>query len=333
MRVVYSYGVIGGGGCEKRMGDLVRWLVDGGDEAWILGSCIDAQGQAQLFGQQGFDPDRLLLFDAQGDVKYTIPNGYSQWITDVATSLGADILDVQYTTTTPAKAPCRMVYTLHGCGQPIPDLVFDGILSVESVEHPFPIQHANQHFRHVNNWVDTERFPWQKELGEGACFIGRNFKTVNALKVAAHWDGVIDCYGIAETSIVDWPKNMRWLGYGDPAEILPRYRVVFGSAQVALEALAMGRYVIAGQHYIFPPGGSLVTPQNIATLAGYQFYTQQRGEKAVEPSGEQVYAEFQRAMTNDNPKDRWKMSEYVRENHDPDIQMDKVRDFYEEVLA
>ena len=28
MRVVFSYGVIGGGGCEKRMGDLVRWLID-----------------------------------------------------------------------------------------------------------------------------------------------------------------------------------------------------------------------------------------------------------------------------------------------------------------
>ena len=227
----------------------------------------------------------------------------------------------------------RQIYTLHGCAQPIPDLTFDGILSVESVELPFPIQHANQHFRHVNNWVDTERFPFQKQLGEGACFIGRNFKTVNVMKVAAYWDGVIDCYGIAEASMANWPPNMRWMGYGDPAEILPRYRVVFGSAQVALEALAVGRFVIAGQNYIFPPAGMLVTPQNIAKLADYQFYTNQRGPKSVEPTGEQVYAEFQRAMADDNPKARWKMRQYVLEHHDPDIQMDKVRDFYEEVLA
>ena len=161
MRVVYSYGVIGGGGCEKRMGDLVRWLVaDGEDEAWILGSCLDAGGQAQLFGQQGFDPDRLILFNAQGEVKYKAPGGYNEWITDVAKNLGADILDVQYTTTTPASPPCRMVYTLHGCGQPIPEVTFDGILSVESLEEPYPIQFPSQHYRHVNNWVDTKRFPF-----------------------------------------------------------------------------------------------------------------------------------------------------------------------------
>ena len=269
MNIVFSYGVIGGGGCEKRMGDLVRWLLANGDEAWIVGSCITGEGRSQLFDQQGVPPDRIIVWESNRE-QYPGAHDFGDFVEHVCRALRGDILDIQYTNTIPTKAPCHMIFTMHGMGQPIPFMTFDGILSVESMGPP--IQFASQHFTHVNNWVDTRRFPFQRQLGEGACFMGRNFKTVNALKVASLWDGTIDCYGIAEVPIADYPHNMRWLGYADPAEVMPRYRVVFGSAQVALEALSCGRLVIAGQHYVDAPAGILVMPENLALLVDNQFY-------------------------------------------------------------
>jgi len=330
MNIVFSYGVIGGGGCERRMGDLVRWFLANGDEAWIVGSCINTEGRSQLFGQQGIPPERILLCDPEVLSRSGL-QGYADFVGETCRALKADILDVQYVETSPVNAPCRTIFTMHGLGQPIPAILFDGILSVESMEPPS--QFPSQPFAHASNWVDATRFPFRSELGEGACFIGRNFKTVNALKVASLWDGTIDCYGIAEVPIAGYPDNMRWLGYTDPAETLPRYRVVFASAQVALEALSVGRFVIAGQHYVWPPAGLLVTPGNIRLLADNQFYTVERSSNIGEPSAEEVYLEFREAMEDDAPRERQYMSQYVRKHHDPDTQMQKIRQFYEEVLA
>jgi len=330
MNIVFSYGVIGGGGCERRMGDLVRWFLANGDEAWIVGSCINVDGRSQLFDQQGLPPERIIVWESHRE-QYPEAHDFGDFVEHVCRALRADILDIQYTNTIPTKAPCRMIFTMHGMGQPIPLMTFDGILSVESMAPP--IQFTDQPFAHVNNWVDMTRFSFQRKLGEGACFMGRNFKTVNALKVASLWDGTIDCYGIAEVPIEDYPHNMRWLGYTDPAETLPRYRVVFASAQVALEALAVGRFVIAGQHYVWPPAGLLVTPGNIRLLADNQFYTVERSSNIAEPSAEEVYVEFQQAMKDDAPRERQYMSQYVRDNHDPDTQIWKIRRFYDEVLG
>ena len=174
MRVVYAYGILDGGGCEKRMGDLVRWLLANGDEAWIVGTRINPRGRSQLFGQQGVPEDRIILCEP-GGVLYTMPGGFPGFLEQTCRELRADILDVQFTTTTPTECPCRMVYTMHGTAQPIPDITFDGIISVEApVEVGSLLQHGGQHFAAIHNWVDVARFPFQRKLAEGACFIGRN---------------------------------------------------------------------------------------------------------------------------------------------------------------
>ena len=331
MRVVFAYGILGGGGCEKRMGDLVRSLVRNGDEAWILGMRTDPHGEEQLFEQQGISRDRVFLADPEG-AAFHFPVDYDAFIGRHCRELRADILDVQYTMSVPAHLPCRTIYTIHGEAQPIPAMAFDGILSVENLRVDVR-QYPGQPYAEIHNWVDPQRFPYDKQLGEGACFIGRNFKTVNATKVAQFWKGTIDCYGIAELTTENYPPNMRWLGYTDSAKTMPQYRVVFGSAQVALEAISAGRLVIAGQHYRRAPAGVLVMPENLEALLDAQFYTQCQGDETEEPSAEKVYNLFQVAMANDFTRERHHMSHYVQRTHNMEGQIGKVRRFYEEVLA
>ena len=285
------------------------------------------------FEQQGIPPERVILFEPEGR-EFTVPPNLMDFIAETCAELDADLVDVQLPVSLPPPVDCKTVYTMHGLGQPQPEQPFDGVLSVEAPPEGMSLaQYAGQPFAAIHNWVDLQRFPFIEKLGEGACFIGRNFKTVNVLKVAQFWSGTIDCYGIVEQSMEDYPANVKWCGYCDPAEVLPRHRVAFATGQVALEALAMGRLVIAGQHYVAPPGGDLVTHRNIDALAINQFCCMNKSGGGVEPSPEEVYAEFERAMQNDFDRDRRKMRQYVEANHSMEKQVRKVRDFYADVLG
>ncbi len=112
------------------------------------------------------------------------------------------------------------------------------------------------------------------------------------------------------------------------------YRVVFASAQVALESMAAGRLVIAGQNFFNTvPAGCLVTPDNVEHLAMNQFYSWDRGNISLRhATSEEVYAEFQRAMMNDFTEERWALRQWVEENHDQNTQIGKIRDFYQEII-
>ncbi|MFA7000424.1 MAG: hypothetical protein WC241_04950 [Candidatus Paceibacterota bacterium] len=327
MNVVIHYGILGAGGCERRLGDLVRWLLDNGDQAWICVSGCTNDGLSIIYRQCGVPNDRLRVMPPGGD--------YETFALELLREVDADIIDVQWLSSVPEHFPCRAVYTIHGEQSLPPPGWFDGLISVETMGDHHPARTTTPLYREIWNWVPLERFPFQEKLGKGACFIGRSFKMVNAKKVAEHWQGVIDCYGSAVTDVNDLPSGMRWLGWVDPEGIIYKYRVVFASAQVALEAMAAGRLVIAGQDFQETvPAGHLVTPDNVAHLACNQFYSWDRGNPSLRhPTSKEVYEQFCHAMAHDLLAERRELRAWVEQHHDKDTQIRKIREFYQEVLA
>ena len=337
MKIVFAYGVLTGGGAEKRMGDLSRWLLDNGDEAWIVASNISDNGISMMAQQCGFPVNRIRVMEACGN--------YEKHTIQVAEEVGADIIDVQWVDCVPSFAPCALTYTMHGRTQPVPvNAPFLGILSVEHIVPNDPLHRAAPVVRSVLNWADTEKFAYRDELPEdGVCWIGRLFKAVgddalpgNVVKVAPYYKGMIDCYGTvhAASELDKLPPNARWLGYVKPEEVIYNYRVVLATAICALEALAAGRLVIAGQPYDGRPAwGRLVRPKLLDTLALQQFASILFPHDLADPSPEAVYAELADALENDFTEERRRCRQYVEEYHSLNGQCAKVRAFYEEVLA
>jgi hypothetical protein len=336
MRVLYYYGTVSGGGCERRMGDLCRWFLDNGDEAWIVGSKANDMGYAMLHGQCGVPPSRTIWMHDE------VPGGsIEEFIMAMAQELKADIIDHQWwgmgipTSWEGIKA----VATLHGyVGLPHSPF-YDGVISVEDLPLAHEAFAMAPKVRTIWNWANLERFPFREELPDDkAAFIGRAFKTINAKKVA--WmkrDLTIDCFGTAPAGLGnDWPDNMRWYGYAKPEDIIYNYRVIFASAIAALEALAAGRLVIAGQTYANrAPWGHLVRPCHLEDMSRDQFASKghPRHHDAKEPSAEEVLREFEEAMAGDHLEMRRENRAYIEEHHSKDGQCQRVRDFYEEVLA
>jgi hypothetical protein len=237
-----------------------------------------------------------------------------------------------------------MVYTMHGRTQPVPHAPFLGILSVEHIASNDSLIRAAPIVRSVLNWADTEKFAYREDLPEGGvCWIGRLFKAVgdppwlgNIAKVGPYYAGTIDCYGTvhAASELEKLPPNARWLGYVRPEEVIYGYRVVFASAICALEAIAAGRLVIAGQPFADRPAwGRIVRPEILDQLAMQQFASMLYPHDAPDPSPEQVYAELEKALAYDFSDERRQCRDYIEQYHSLNGQCTKVRKFYEEVLA
>ena len=60
MRVGILYGVLTAGGCERRLGELARTLLDGGDDVYVLAARMDDIGVTTVVGQCGVPLQRLL---------------------------------------------------------------------------------------------------------------------------------------------------------------------------------------------------------------------------------------------------------------------------------
>lgn len=333
MRILLTYGVLTGGGCERRMGDLVRWLLDNGDEAWIAANVIWNLGRDVLFGQCGVPEDRVLLWGPEGNDPQTWPALGGDWIRQQVSATGADVVDVQwhpgYSLDTYS---CPAVATIHGAVGAPPPSVFEGVISVqdEIIDGGAYRQGAPV----IHNWVNLSRFPFTEQLGEGICHIGRGFKAENAVKILEHYDGVVDAYGSLMDPLLDPPKGWRWQGWCDPAEVMPRYRVVLGTAQVAMEAMAAGRHVICGQtpHVNTPDmysEGRLVAPANVEALARVQFaYRFGHELKSLA-----VWQAAQYALANERLEDRRALRAWIEEHHSLDGQCRRIRDYYEEVVS
>ena len=330
MRVILYYGLLAGGGCERRLGDLCRWLLDNGDEAWIVCSGAYDTALTILCGHCGVPVNRILHLPPGKD--------HAEFLNETAADLQADVIDHQWWGAgIPASGFEKpTVCTLHGLVVSPPSGYYRGILSVETLHDEHRMRTLAPHYGVVYNWANLRRFPFHEQLGEGAAFFGWAFKLVNAYKVAEHWTGTIDCYGMVSDAIPELPPNMIWHGFADTAGVMPRYRVVFGSAQVVLEAMAAGRQVIAGQGYFIDtiPAGHLVTPANVDALAQNQFYCERRGDPELkERTSAEVYADFQEAMANDRLEERRQLRRWVESYHSMDVQCQRIRDFYEECIG
>jgi len=326
MNVVIYYPRPAAGGCERRIGDLGRWLLDNGDEAWLVCAGVTSDlAYTILCGQCGFPYHRILQMPAGGTVE--------QWVVDQCREVKADILDVQWCHGIPDELPCAAVYTTHGLTQPYPERHdFAGHIPVDKL----PPHHGGRRFapvwETVYNWANLRRFPYQEKLGEGACFVGRSFKMGNVRRVAARWSGIVDAYGISAGNMEDLPANVNWLGFSDPAQVIYGYRVVFASAQSALEGMAAGRLVIAGHEQGgYNSEARLLTPANVEGLASRQFWHTGRSE-APGPDDEALWRDFAVAMQCDFARERRQLRAYVEREHDMDKQCRKIRRIYERCL-
>ena len=330
MRVLLTYGVLMPGGCERRMGDIVRWLIDHGDEAWIAANIPRFDGVRLLVEQCGVPLDRMFFFEDNGGAIRA--SSMSIWINKIAKRVKADVVDVQWHPGyEQIEYPCPAVATLHGIVGAPPPSIFQGVVAVED-------RLVNgSHYKHgaavVWNWVNLRRFPFREELGEGICSAGREFKGINVRKVLLHYDKVIDGYGTPAEPDQEWPITYHWHGFQDLAEVFPRYRVVLASAQTAMEAMAAGRLVIAGQtpHVNMAsvkPAGFLVVPANVETLAQQSFaYCEE------EPSALEVWLDCKHALEHDMLEERRALRAWVEERHNIDTQIAQIREYYEEVAG
>jgi len=343
MRVALLYGVVTGGGCERRMGDICRWLNDNGDEAHIIASMFDGLGEAVLHGQCGVPVDRVHYFHSPGMFdKYD--GDWGKFVYATLADLGADLVDVQwFLDGMPPAFPCCSVATVHGAVPPPPATLVQAVISVEENEglrRWYDHTHPRVMVRVVQNWVNLKRYPYQERLGEGIVFVGRSFKMGNVRKIAGYYaPSVIEAYGTSHSHMTDLPANVNWHGFVDPTTVIYRHRVLFASAQCALEGVAAGRLVIAGQNLHLPPDsmpnvypdGRLVTPDNVESMVGdgMQFsYVVGR-----EPTPEEVWYDTQKALRYDFTKERRELRRRVERMHNIDTQIAMVRDVYREVVG
>ena len=264
MKVVLYYPVLAGGGCEKRLAGLGSYLLRQGDDVWIVAAALQGDIPVSIMcGQGGFPLQRILL----------APSGTAlqEFLLRVCRERQIDLIDVQWPDPLPEQVPCSMVYTTHGLTQPLPEgRDFVALISVDDLPVGAPHHGFAPYVQTVWNWVNLSRFPFTELLGRGAVFFGRSFKLwPNAVTVARLCNEPIDAYGFLADGWETMPPQLRWLGYVDAADRLYDYRIVFASAQAALEALAAGRLVICGHDqggYI--ADARLVMPQDLPGTLG-----------------------------------------------------------------
>ena len=329
MRIAYHYGLLAGGGVERRLADLYRHLTRRGDDVWIIGLRLDSTGRELLCWQGGVPEDRIIIAPPATQ----FDNTFHLWSWDTLEELQPDIIDCQWCAS-PYKFPLPAVATVHGFIPMPPADVFQGILFIaDFITMPTPGQRGP--IRAIENWVDLGVNPFHEDLPrEGICCLGREYKAANAEKVArAMPDTNIDCYTDAWTPDAH-PDNMIYQGYGNPPKVYPEYRIVFAAALAAMEAIAAGRLVIAGQPAQFMRSDyRLVTPARMEEMARTLFSFNQT-PKAAEPTPKQCIEEFGLAVAMDDClKDRKAMRNYLARYHNAKTQIGLVRDFYEEVLA
>ena len=328
MRIAYHYGSLATGGVERRLGDLYRHLTRQGDDVWIVALKF-VPGGRDILCRQGGVPEERILCAPPGTA---FDKSFSAWSQATLEALEPDIIVAQWCAT-PMEYLSTVVATVHGeIPLPAPGL-FDGILFVsESIVMPMEGQAGP--IRAVENWVDLEEHPFHEDLpAEGACFLGREYKSENADMVACEYaGGTIDCY--AEAWDGDHPSNMIYQGYGDPREVFPRYRVCFTAGFAARESLAAGRLTIAGQPNLFRRGDyRLVTPARIAEMSAGRFADMGPIDEVPAPTQAQRMEEFEKALGGgDWLEERKAMRAYLAEHRNAAKQIAKVRAFYEEVL-
>ncbi|HUT62142.1 MAG TPA: hypothetical protein VNA25_30250 [Phycisphaerae bacterium] len=325
MRIIFAYGILQGGGCERRMGELMRWLLDNGDECWLLASGWGHYGRATLYGQCGVPSDRIIMM-GPGEV-------YEDFLVYMADELKGDLFDIQWSACLPKELRIPAVFTMHGVTQPMPELPWAGIICVEYLNLP-PVTT-------IYNWVNLEKFPFRKELGEGSCFVGRAFKAINVKKVCSLDPTIkVDCYGttVGETELPDWPPQecAPWFDYKPTEDTIYRYRTVFAAANTAMEAAAAGRLVIVGSsgtaYADRPAYGHLVQPHLLEALSRDQWAAQRWPHDASDPSPKFVLSQFRSAQKEDFLTERKAIRAYIEREHSLEIQCRKIRNLYMAVL-
>jgi len=324
VKVALYYPVLYEGGCEKRLGELARWLLDNGDDVYIVAisaSRVKA-GEDIICRRCGFPRERIItkpLYDTRTD---------EEFITNVIGWMRPDVIDCQWHGPWP-NVTLPIVYTMHGAGQLVPNKDIAAVISVEDL----PDGHAAYRVAPVHvvwNWVDTKRFQFVKALGSGVAFFGRAFKMIpNVMHIARKYPTVqIDAYGFGPVPAL--PDNVVWHGYVDPLSVIYSYRVVFASAQAALEAIAAGRLVICGHAQDNrKPLAALALPHNIQLLSRSQMWSS-KGSGA--PDFKQLKRDFETARKNNLATERAVLRRYIEEYHDLDTQCRKIREIYETVV-
>ena len=328
MNVVIYYPVLGGGGCEKRLAELGRWLLENGDEVWIAAAYLTTDiAPSIMCGQCGFPWHRIRFMEPGGSIEDHVVN--------VCREVEADILDVQWVEPLPAEFPCRAVYTTHGITQPLPlrdD--FSGHISVETVGPHSEHQAYAPVFGEIWNWVDLDRFRFEGRLGKGVAFFGRSFKLHPNVVALAESGTQVDAFGFLAGGMDGLSENINWRGFADMAHEVYRYRIVLASAQAALEAVAAGRLVICGHEQGgYTPEASLVMPDMMPSLSARQLWYSYAAAEDADVRVAALLSRFEAAQQQDFTRERRQMRAYIEQHHDMRQQCAKVRQVYEEVLA
>jgi len=328
MRIAIVYNTWHAGGCEMRAAEICQVLREQGDEVFLVGTALTVEG-AEVLRRYQLGAECMHIVGA-GD-------NHRQLLYDCVAGLRPDVVDVQWVCSAP-EFPFPTVATGHG-DIPLPEAGrFHGYITVESFEPEYAGNSIAPVYAEIWNWVDCGKFAFNEELGDGWCFFGRLFKADNLRAVWDRYGGRIHIYGMRypEDSWIDQvPPNVRWMGLGNPIETMRQYRVVFGSARVALEALASGRFVLAGQPWTgWIPETRLVQPHLLPEMSARQFATRARvgtPNLAPEPWADSIIAELLSTFC-ENLAMRQACRTYIEDQHEMRKQIGKIRRVYEQVI-
>jgi glycosyltransferase involved in cell wall biosynthesis len=309
------------------MASLARELLRRGDECWVVAARTRGRQARQVCEMTKLPRERLVLLGRWG-----FAEKLQRWLSDMK----PEVIDYQHPSglrTFPVPAGSRAVVTVHGWEDaPAPGKISDLLITVCRLPEDSPARISRRCFE-IWNGVDLERFRFHPEPGEGIAFVGRLMprKMGPLMGLWEHLEqvdivGPVDRQARRALDLRRLPAHVRLRGSGDPAEAMQRYRVIFGSGLVALEAMAQGRLLMAGHSRAVAP-----RPEGMAAFSASKFTegppeTQGRGvTEALE--------EVRWLLAEPHPELRRFYREYVEQHHDMRKQAARVREVYEEAVA
>jgi len=321
MKLAYAYGVLAGGGCERRLGELAAWMLTRGHEVRIFGETIRKEGRDILLGQCGLPAEMIEV--AQDDGPY--PGNYADWLRERVAGYAPDLVSHQWYSE-PIRFDCPSICTVHGWGVLPPLGAYEAIIYVWQTHDPVYLAAAPL-VRCVDNWVGLSRLPFHEEPGEGVAFFGRSYKYHNARRYAlCNPQETVVCFS-PDRAPKRLAPNMDWRGMGDPAEALPPFRLVFASALAAMEAMALGRRVIVGHpHPFLWETCRFVTCANIESLLPGRFAYDLTSRPPV--TDEEVREQAEAALGDDNLLERWALRRWLEVHRNPAYQIPQIEEFY-----
>jgi len=321
------------GGCEIRMATVARKLLDRGDECWIVAARSRGKQARQVCEMTGLPRRNVVLL---GRLRFQ--ERLHRWLREVE----PDVVDFQYPSGLeefPTPKGSRAVVTVHGWQSvPGPGLVSDVLISVSRLPKDSPARAGRRCFE-VWNGVDLDRFQFDPGHGEGIAFFGRpDLQKTGPL--ARVWDRLprVDVYGPANYRLRKRlgkrgiPPHVHLCGAADTSQRMQGYRVIFCSALTALEALAQGRLIIAGQDALGYPGQAIAPrPETMEELSAMQFGAGTPGRRPT--NADEILEEVGWLMSNEHAELRRFYRDYMEKHHDAAKQAARVREVYEEALV